>query len=46
MSKWDKFLLKICSLSRDVRFDELRKILESFGYTMHGPRSGSIHCTF
>ena len=46
MSKWDKLLLKICSLSRDVRFDELRKILESYGYTMHNPRGGSSHCTF
>ena len=24
MSKWDKLLEKICSLSRDLRFDELR----------------------
>lgn len=46
MSKWDKLLLKICSLSRDVRFDELRRILESYGYTMHSPRSGSSHYTF
>jgi len=31
MSKWDKLLLKFCSLSRDVRFNELRKVLESYG---------------
>lgn len=46
MSKWDKLLAKICSLSKDLRFEELRKVLESYGYTMHTPRSGSSHCTF
>ena len=32
MSKWDKLLMRICTLSRDLRFDELRKVLESYGY--------------
>lgn len=46
MSKWDKLLTKICTLSKDLRFDELRKVLESFGYDMHAPKSGSSHYTF
>ena len=46
MSKWDKLFEKICSLSRDLRFDELRRVLESYGYTMNAPRSGSSHYTF
>ena len=46
MSKWDKLLEEICSLSRDLRFDELRRVLESYGYTMNAPRSGSSHYTF
>jgi predicted RNA binding protein YcfA (HicA-like mRNA interferase family) len=46
MSKWDKLLGKICSQSRDLRFDELRRVLESYGYTMNAPGSGSSHCTF
>ncbi|MBR6756512.1 MAG: type II toxin-antitoxin system HicA family toxin [Peptococcaceae bacterium] len=46
MSKWDKLLMKICALSKDLRFDELRKVLESYGYEMHSPRGGSSHCTF
>ena len=46
MSKWDKLLDKIKSLSKEVRFDELRKILESYGYTMNAPKSGSSHYTF
>lgn len=29
MSKWDKLLARICALSKDLRFDELRKVLEA-----------------
>ena len=43
MSKWDKLLTRICSLSKDLRFDELRKVLESYGYEINAPRSGSSH---
>ena len=46
MSKWDKLLTRICSLSKDLRFDELRKELESYGYEINAPRSGSSHYTF
>jgi len=46
MSKWDKLLMKICSLSKDLRFDELRKVLESYGYEMVVSRGGSSHYTF
>ncbi len=46
MSKWDKLLARICSLSKDLRFDELRRVLESYGYEMSAPRSGSSHYTF
>ena len=46
MSKWDKLLTRICSLSKDLRFDELRKVLESYGYEINAPSSGSSHYTF
>lgn len=46
MSKWDKLITRICNLSTDLRFDELRKVLESYGYEMNAPRSGSSHYTF
>ncbi len=46
MSKWDKLLEKICNLSKGVRFDELKKILENYGYEMTAPKSGSSHYTF
>ena len=46
MSKWDKLLTKIYALSKDLRFDELRKVLEGYGYVMSSPKSGSSHYTF
>ncbi len=46
MSKWDKLLTRICFLSKDIRFDELRKVLDSYGYEMSAPRSGSSHYIF
>lgn len=46
MSKWEKLLTRIRSLSKDLRFDELRKVLESFGYKMNAPQGGSSHYTF
>ena len=46
VSKWDKLLSRICSLDKGLRFDELRKVLESYGYEMKRPSGGSSHCTF
>ena len=46
MSQWDKLISKITSLSADLRFNELKKVLESYGYTMHMPKGGSSHVTF
>ena len=46
MSKWEKLLARICSLSKDLRFDELRKVLESYGYVMNDPKGGRSHYTF
>ena len=42
----EKLLRRILLLSKDLRFDELRKVLESCGYQMLSPRSGSSHYTF
>ena len=46
MSKWDKLIIRISNLSKDLRFDELRKVLESYGYEMNAPRGGSSHYIF
>ena len=46
MSKWEKLLLKIKSLDKNLRFEELQKVLEAYGYEMSIPKGGSSHCTF
>ncbi len=46
MSTWDKLIARICVLSNDLRFDELRKVMERCGYEMKAPRGGSSHYTF
>ena len=46
MSRFGKLLERIKSLSKDMRFEELRKVLESYGYTMNAPKGGSSHYTF
>ena len=39
-------MTKIVTLSKDVRFAELKKIMESYGYEGKKPGSGSSHWTF
>ena len=46
MSQWEKLLNKLKNLSPDMRFEELQKILESYGYEMQAPRGGSSHFSF
>lgn len=46
MSKFEKLLSKITKLSNDLRFEELAKVLISYGYIQDSPRSGSSHYTF
>ena len=46
MSQFDKLIQRIKDLDNNMRFEEVRKILEAYGYTMGGPRSGSSHRVF
>lgn len=46
MAQWEKLLAKIKSLNQGMRFDELRKVLENYGYVMTAPKGGSSHYTF
>ena len=46
MSQFEKLLKKIRSLNKNLRFEELQKILEFYGYTMTDPRNGSSHKSF
>lgn len=46
MSKWDKLILRIKSLDKNMRFEELQKVLEAYGYKMERPKGGGSHCSF
>ena len=46
MSKWDKLIIRIRNLSKDLRVNELRKVLESYGYEMHPPKTARRRYTF
>ena len=46
MTRWEKLINRICSLSADVRFEELKRILESYGYSIKNPGGGSSHYIF
>ena len=39
-------MARILTLSRDLRFSELRRVLEEYGYEMKLPGSGGSHFTF
>jgi len=38
--------MRIRTMSKDMRFEELRKVFEAYGYQMHAPHGGSSHATF
>ena len=46
VAQWEKLLAKILSLDKDMRFTELKKVLQSYGYRMTQPKQGSSHYTF
>ncbi len=46
MSRWEKLLSRLKSLSPDLRFEELEKILLSYGYAERQPKGGSSHYIF
>lgn len=39
-------LARVRTLSKDMRFEKLRRVLEMYGYMMYAPKSGSSHYTF
>lgn len=46
MTKLDKLINRILTVPKDMRFNELKKVLEKEGYIMEQPRGGGSHCTF
>ena len=46
MSQFDKLIRRIKKLDKSLRFDELKRVLEHYGYEVSNPTSGSSHYTF
>lgn len=46
MSQWDKLLKRILYLDKDMRFEELKKVLEYYGYECSQKSGGSSHYIF
>ena len=46
MSSWEKLLARILTLSNDLRYEELKRVLEEYGYMVKQPKSGGSHYTF
>lgn len=46
MSQWDKLLHKLKNSSAEMRYEELKKILETYGYSAKETAGGSSHVTF
>ena len=46
MSKLDKLIAQIIKLDKNLRFEELAKVLINYGYTQHQPQGGGSHYTF
>lgn len=46
MSKFDKLIQRVQKLDKGLRFKELQKVLEYYGYRMGIPSGGSSHVTF
>lgn len=44
MSKWNKLIRRLLSLSNDLKFEELTKILEHYGYKISSTKGS--HYTF
>ena len=46
MSKREKLISRILLLDKNLRFNEVSKVLRHFGYSASFPNGGSSHCTF
>ena len=46
MSQWEKLLARLYKADASLRYEELKRILEHYGYTATETRGGSSHITF
>jgi len=40
MSRWEKLINNILKMSGNMRFEELKRVLEAYGYVMQGTKGG------
>jgi len=43
---WDKDIEDILKLDKNLRFEDLAKVMKKMGYKQNQPKSGSSHYTF
>jgi len=46
LSQWDKLIDCVLKKDKNLRFDELAKILRKVGYSQHQPKGGGSHYIF
>ena len=46
LSQWDKLIMEILRLDKNLRFEDLAKALIKTGYAQQQPKGGSSHYTF
>lgn len=46
MSQWDKLIKKLKNSPQSMRYNDLKKILENYGYVAKETSGGSSHVTF
>ena len=46
MSKKDKMIARIMKLDKNIRVEEITRVMEELGYKPEFPSGGSSHCTF
>ena len=46
MGQWNKLIDEILKLNKNLRFEDLDKVLKKMGYKRNQPRGGSSHYTY
>ncbi len=46
MSQYEKLVERIKKLDKNLRFNEIKNVLQKMGYEMKSPSGGSSHMTF
>ena len=46
MGRFDKLIKRFLTLDKDIRFDEIEKVMKHYGFRVRNPRGGSSHYIF